>query len=185
MENEKWKMFCAFAFRLYPFPFSTLSPVLGDVGKQPSGDGWLRLSADNSIHKSPVLENEHGGNTLNLKLSCRAGIIIDIQLCNAIAPIRLGSELLHDWANDATGATPGSPGVEQDWPAPAIEHVALKRGVSHYQRFRSVSSLRWLAQIQRLTTLAALRNVFSRLTGVDAILGSTITASYYQHLFVL
>jgi hypothetical protein len=177
MKNEKWKMFCPL-----PLPFSR---ILRYVGKQPCGDGWFWLGANNSIHKFSVLENEHGRNTLNLKLSGRPRILIYIQLCDAIAAIRLGSQLLHDWTNHATGSTPGSPGVEQDWGATAFEHFALKRGVSHYQRFRSVSSSRCLAQIQRPTTLATLRNLFSGLARVDAIPGSTVTTSYYQHLFIL
>src|SRR6266508_1469526 len=77
-------------FPPYPFPSFPilLFPIfLSRVGQQPSGDGRFWLRANKPVYKVSVFEDEHGGNTLNLKLSSRARIFIDIQLGHAVTAI--------------------------------------------------------------------------------------------------
>jgi hypothetical protein len=57
------------------------------VGQQPRGYGWFWLGANKPVNKFSVLEDEHGGNTLNLELRGDARVFIDIQLGNAIATL--------------------------------------------------------------------------------------------------
>jgi hypothetical protein len=154
------------------------------VGQQSSGDSWFWLRANKPVNKFSVLEDEHGGNTLNLEFSRRARVLIDIQLGNAVTTVRLGSELFHDWANHAAGAAPGSPAIKQDRPAVAFQHFALKSCISDYQRFCFVSSFSRLTQIERRTTLATSRDLFSGVARVDPILSPTVAANYNRH-FVL
>jgi hypothetical protein len=154
------------------------------VGQQSSGDGWFWLRANKPVNKFSVLEDEHGGNTLNLELSRRARVLIDIQFGNAVTTVRLGSELFHDWANHAAGSAPGSPAIEQDRPAVAFQHLALKRFISDYQRFCFVCSFSRLTQIERRTTFATSRDLFSGIARVDPILSPTVAANYNRH-FVL
>jgi hypothetical protein len=151
------------------------------VGQQSSGDSWFWLRANKPVNKFSVLEDEHGGNTLNLEFSRRARVLIDIQLGNAVTTVRLGSELFHDWANHAAGAAPGSPAIKQDRPAVAFQHFALKSCISDYQRFCFVSSFSRLTQIERRTTLATSRDLFSGVARVDPILSPTVAANYNRH----
>jgi hypothetical protein len=154
------------------------------VGQKSSGDGWFWLRANKPVNKFSVLEDEHGGNALNLELSRRARVLIDIQFGNAVTTVRLRSELFHDWANHAAGSAPGSPAIEQDRPAVAFQHFALKSCISDCQRLCFVSSFFRLAQIERRTTFATSRDLLSGIARVDPILSPTVAANYNRH-FVL
>jgi len=57
------------------------------MGQESSGDGWFWLRANNPVNKFSVLEDKHGWNTLNLELSSRARVFIDIQLGHAVTTI--------------------------------------------------------------------------------------------------
>jgi len=57
------------------------------MGQESSGDGWFWLRANNPVNKFSILEDEHGWNTLNLELSSRARVFIDIQLGHAVTTI--------------------------------------------------------------------------------------------------
>ena len=173
------KGFCFTPFALSPFPL-----VSSRVSQQPSFYRWLWLGANKPVNKFSVLEDQHGWNTLNLELRSGARVFIDIQLGNAITTFRLGSELFHDWTNHATRSAPGSPAVEQNWPALALNYLALKSGIGHCQRFRCMRSFFGLAQIQRRTTLATFCNLFRRIARVDAIPGSALATSYDRHHFI-
>jgi hypothetical protein len=164
-----------------PFPLDPFPLVSSRVSQQPSFYRWLWLGANKPVNKFSIFEDQHGWNTLNLELSGGARVFIDIQLGHAITTIRLGSELFHDWANHAAGSAPGSPAIEQDRPAVAFQHLALKSGIGHCQRFRCTRSFFGVAQIQRRTTLATFCNLFRRIARVDAILGSALATSYDRH----
>jgi hypothetical protein len=166
------------------FPLDPFPSFLGRVGQESSGDGGFWLRADKPVNKFSILEDEHGWNTLNLKLSSRARIFIDIQLGHAVTTIRLGSELVHDWAHHAAGSAPGSPTIQQDWPAIDFQHLALKGGISHYQRFCFVGSFYCFAHIERRATFATSRDLFSGIPRVEPILSPTVAANYNRH-FVL
>jgi hypothetical protein len=60
------------------------------VGQQSGGYRWFGLRANEAVNKFSVLEDEHGGNALNLKLSGCAWVFVHIQLGYAVTTIRLG-----------------------------------------------------------------------------------------------
>jgi hypothetical protein len=154
------------------------------VGQQPRGDGWFWLGANNPIDELPVFEDEHGGNALNLKLSGRARILVDIQLGDPKTPVRFGSKLFHDWSHHAAGAAPGSPAVEQHRPTVTLKYLLRKGSISYDERLSGVGGSCAFAQVERGATLATLRDLLSGVTRVDAILRSTFVAGYYQHSFL-
>jgi hypothetical protein len=153
--------------------------------KKPGCDGGFWLRSNDAVDKAAIFEDKHGGNTLYLKLRSGARILIDVQLRDAVSTICLRSQLLHNWSNHATRSTPGSPGVDKDWTIFAFQYGALKSRVGNNKRFGFVGSPICFAHVQRRPTLAALRQLLSGMARVDAILSSTIAASYYRHCFVL
>ena len=124
MENL-FRLYCAIPPYLFPF-----YSLLGGMGQQTCLDCWFWLRANKPVNKLSILEDQHGWNTLNLKLSCSARIFIDIQLGHAVATFRVGSQLIHDWANHAAGSAPGSPAIEQNC-AFALQYLALKSGIGY------------------------------------------------------
>jgi hypothetical protein len=122
---------------------------------------------------------------LYLKLGGRARILIDIQFRNAVSAVRFGGELFHDWPHHATRPTPWRPRVDKYWTTLALEYCALKARVSNDERLRFRGSIVRFAHIQRRSTLAALRNLLRGLPRIDAILSSTLAASYDVHSFAL
>jgi hypothetical protein len=152
------------------------------VDKQSSSDGRLWLGANNSINELPVFEDEHGWNTLNLELSGRVGILIDVQLGDAVPTFRLCRKLFHDWAHHAAGSAPGSPAVEQDrLTNAALKYLLLEAGVSDNRRRRVLRYIYSLADVQWRATLTALRHMLSGTARIHAILSPTLTASYDEH----
>jgi len=103
------------------------------------------LRSNEPVYKFSVFEDKHRGNTLNLKLGSRAWILVDIQLGHAVTPIRLGSELFHDWSNHATWSTPGSPAIQQYWGAIIAQDLMLKGSIRNDQRLRFRRSFHSLA----------------------------------------
>jgi hypothetical protein len=152
------------------------------VDKQPGSDGRLWLGANNSINKLPVFEDEHGWNALNLKLSRRLGILIDVQLGHAVPAFRLCRKLFHDWAHYAAGSAPGSPAVKQNrLTNAALKYLLLETVVSYIDRRRVLRYIYSFADVQWRATLTALRHLLSGTTRIHAILSPTLTASYDEH----
>src|SRR3989442_9540006 len=74
--------------------------------RQPFSDGWLGLSTDNPVNQLSVLEDQHRGNTLNLKLGSDSRVFINIKFGNPISSGRFRSQLIHYWAHHSAGSAP-------------------------------------------------------------------------------
>ena len=154
--------------------------LLGCVGQKASRDRRFWLRANKPFNELSVLEDEHGGNTLNLELSSSARVFIDIQLGHTVTTARLRSELIHNRTNHAAGSAPGRPAIEQDCPV-AFQHLALKSCIGNYQRFSFLSNFFCLAHIEWCTTLATPRDLFGGMVRVNAILSATVATNHYRH----
>ena len=136
---------------------------------------WLR--PNDPINEFSILEDKHGGNTLNLKLACGARILINIQFCDAITSLRFGGQLFHDRANHAAWPTPLGPAVQQN----------DSLTVNYFLRKRLVSYCQWLvgtggSNRQRRAALSAFGYAVSLRSRVDAVLSATLFTRDDRHV---
>ena len=115
-------------------PLRAGSEVLRDGSRQ----GCLGNGANNGVDLLTALENHQGGNTANAVLARDVGVFVGIQLEDFDLTVELLGDLLNDWSNHATGATPGSPEINQ-YRNVALEDVLLERGVGDRSGARHMS----------------------------------------------
>src|SRR4051794_28144145 len=82
--------------------------------RQTGCDGLLWLSPNEAVNQAAVLEQEHGGNALDAELLRGARVLVDVELGDDVLALGLARELIHDGANEATGAAPGGPAIDED-----------------------------------------------------------------------
>src|SRR5713226_7017081 len=69
----------------------------------------LRHSAHNLVNRLPVLEDEQGRNSHNVKPTRRPRVLIRVQLPESHLPLVLLGKRITNWADPATGSTPRGP----------------------------------------------------------------------------
>jgi hypothetical protein len=163
-----------------PFVNNSRSWILSDL-RQPCGDGWLGLSTDKPLNQLSVLKDQHGGNTLNLKLGSDLRVFINIKFGNSISAIRFRSQLIHDWANHAAGSAPGGPTINQHGYTAGAQHVTLKSGVGDNQRLLVGRLVRDLGGIQWDAAFSTLRLTDCGPGKFNSILSPTLAAANYRH----
>src|SRR5260370_9096003 len=74
----------------------------------------LRHSAHDLVNRLPVLEDEQGRNSHNVKPTRRPRVLVRVQLPKSHLPLVLLSKRINNWADQATWSTPGRPAVTGD-----------------------------------------------------------------------
>jgi len=151
--------------------------------RQPFGNGWLGLSTDQPVNQLSLLKDQHGGNTLNLKLGRNSRVLINIKFGNAISSIRFRSQLIHDGANHSAGSAPGRPTINQHRHTADAQHITLKGGVRDNQRLLVVG--RDLTGIQWCAAFSTLRLAVRGPGKFNSILSPTLATANYRHAALL
>ena len=81
----------------------------------------------------PVLEEDHGRDREDFVLSGGLLVLVDVD-ADDLEVVALGVDLLEDRMDDAAGAAPGSPEVDEHGPL-GLEDLGLEVGVCHVVEF--------------------------------------------------
>jgi hypothetical protein len=94
----------------------------------------LRLHADETVDELTVFKEEHGGYARDLKARCDLRVLVNVQLRDAILPLRLGRKLIHHRTDDAARSTPRRPTINQHRLSSRRQHLAFESLISDYLR---------------------------------------------------
>jgi len=101
------------------------------------------LYTGETVNELAVFEDEHGGYARDLKTRRYLRIVVNIQFCDSILPLRLCGKLVKDRRNDPARTTPRRPAINQHRLSSRRHDLALKSLICDYQRLRVVLSGRY------------------------------------------
>jgi len=99
------------------------------------------LHTNETVDELTVFEDEHGGYAGDLKTRRYLRIVINVQFCDSILPLRLGSKLVQNRSNDPAWTTPRRPTINQHRLSSCRHDLALKSLIRNLQGLRIMVGL--------------------------------------------
>lgn len=145
---------------------------------QTLGNHLLRLRPHETVDQVTVFEDEHRGYARDLITSCGERVIVYVQFAYSVTPLRLGSKLIHNWADDPAWTTPRRPTVDEQGTFFRLHYFALECLVRNNYGLRITGRC---ARFQLCATAATFRLAGRQSSFVNAVLCFTLSANNYLH----